>query len=517
MSTSGHFTPPDPCPTEPMTRAALVALRDAGELVEGCHYVISDHVQAPNLTGPNLVELHAVAPGVLSMEAKVSTPYDAVAWAGLYDVDLGTGTLLELKDNRGNIVRDSGDGSTVGAFPWGAVNFTHNEVIDSTLTGWSAMTGTVANNIIRRANVDLTGNWTEVIGNEIQAATTAALPIVLLGGGTGTRVFNGNRVRDAAVFRSNTGSTGTRTITDNEFLDAYVIDIAATATGNVTIDGSRLESHGTSGTDCVIDGSGGRTLNNIRGTAPTGLGQVHMTLVGPGAVGLDSSEFANSRITRDPATAASLSINQGSSIQNGLISQGPAATGATSISATRMQGALTLVNHLGAGNLTISQSMFLAGTATMGAGATRSLTVTSSIVKGGNILQSRTGGTGVDQVTNSYVEGTGDVITLAGAVNPGSNQIPVQTSRIAGGTLTLTDPVGSGTGLPVLQNSEISSGAAVTGTGTLLISGCRFAAGAQVNVGAFSHSATIIEGGIVKTLTANNANRLANKSFDDAI
>jgi hypothetical protein len=46
---------------------------------------------------------------------------------------------------------------------------------------------------------------------------------------------------------------------------------------------------------------------------------------------------------------------------------------------------------------------------------------------------------------------------------------------------------------------------------------CRVAGGATVDGGAFTHFDTEISLAAVKTLTAANVNRLANKSFDDTI
>jgi hypothetical protein len=143
-----------------MTVAALKALRDAGSLDPQCHYVVTDFVQGTTLAGPNLVELHAVSASVLALEAKVWTPYDNEAWAGLFDIDRGTvGQLIELRDNLNNVVRDTtGTSAILGTFPWGTATWSENEFDSVTLTN-PATARTVTGSRVANSTVDMTG-WT---------------------------------------------------------------------------------------------------------------------------------------------------------------------------------------------------------------------------------------------------------------------------------------------------------------------------------------------------------------------
>lgn len=521
MPTSGAYAAPvvPECSYAPrMTRAQALALRTAGTLRENCVVVVTDGPAVGPTATATEIELNPVSSTAFGQTARVFTAYDNDAWAGLYDIDLGTGTITELRDNRGNVVRDSGDGATVVAFPWGTANVTDNEVTDSALTGWSSMTGLVNNNIIRRANVDLTGNWTEFVGNFIQSALTApaSFPTVVLNGGTGTRVFNGNTVRDGSVFRSNTGSTGARTITDSEFLDGYVFDIAAASTAVVTVDGSRFEGHGATALDAQVTGAGTRVFNNARSVTTSAAAQYVLGGAG-GTVTVEASDVTGGRITRDSAATSPLTV-QGGTRLSATLDQGPGALGGTGtvVTGSLLQHSGTALAQLGAGSLNVAQSSFAGGSATIAATATRGLDVQASLVQGGNIQQNRTGGTGVDTVTGAHIEGTSNVVTLAGATNPGGNQTVVMSSRVAaGGTLALTDPAGSGG--TVIQQSDITAGATVTGTSTGLVRGCRFSARATVALGAFSHDSTVIDGLFTRTLNAANTNRLLNKSFDDVL
>lgn len=516
MSTSAQFTPP-PCPGQPMTRAQVVALRDAGELREGCHYVVSDWTQGTTLPGPNLVELHATAPGQLSMGAKVTTPYDNVAWAGRYDIDQGpAGTMHALVDNLGNNVRDSVDGSTLGQFPWGLANITQNDIEDSVLTGWAGITTVVNNNVFRRATIDLSGNWDQVVGNTATSATTAPAtwPVITLAGGSGARSFNGNVLRDGASFRSLAGGTGTRTITDNEFLDGYALDIAATATTAVTIDGNRFTGHNNT-PDALISGGGTRSLTRSTFVPPGGFLNQQLTLTAAaGTVTIDRSTLTG-RAVQNAATAANLSITGGSQV-NGLIQQNAGATGgALAVQSTILSSNTATITQSGTGAITLTTCILGNFFVNTNASTTRGVTIINTQAVNGTVTQARTGGTGVDTITGSYLAFPGggtSVINLLGATDPGGNQTVVDRCTIgSGGSLALTNPTGT------VSRTDIATGATVTGTGTGNVDACRFAAGATVNLGAFAHNNTVIEGLFAKTLTGPNSNRLCSKAFDDVV
>lgn len=518
MSTTATFTPP-PCPPEPHTRAQLVALRDAGQLREGCHYVLSDWTQGATLTGPNLVELHAAAPNVLSMDAKVSTPYDGEAWVGSYDIDQGpVGTMHALADNLGNTVRDSVDGSTLGQFPWGLANVTQNDIEDSTLTGWVGTTTVVNNNVFRRAVVDLSGNWDSVIGNTAHAATTAAAtwPVITLAGGTGARSFNGNVLRDGASFRSLAGSTGTRAITDNELLDGYQVDVNATATTNVTIDGTRFTGHNST-PDVLISGGGTRNITKSTLVAnPTFATFSLLLIAAAGTVNIDRSAFTGGRIQQNAATTANLNVTAGSQV-TGVLLQGAGATaGALSLSSTILSALTATITQNGPGAISLTNCLIGNGFVNNNTTSTRGLLLVNCHLLNGTVTQNRSGGTATDTISGCYLEfpnaGATPVIGLAGATDPGGAQTVVDRCHVdSGGSLNLTNPAGT------VSRTHITTGATVTGTGTGNVDACRFAAGCTVALGAFAHNNTVIEGAYARTLTGPNSNRLLSKAFDDLV
>lgn len=201
MATSGSFTPPGapPCYDPEMTRAEALALRASAGLRVDCHVVITDWTQGTTLAGPNLVELHPVSPSDLGQLAIVHTPHDATAWAGVYDIDLGAGTMTELRDSLGNVVKDAvAGGPTLGAFPWGDADFTDNYVEDSGLTGWATQVGTVARNRVVGSTVNLSGKTggalvdTEITESSVTSGSASlALSRTVIDGSTVTNTGTG--------------------------------------------------------------------------------------------------------------------------------------------------------------------------------------------------------------------------------------------------------------------------------------------------------------------------------------
>jgi hypothetical protein len=124
---SGSTLPTTTCPA-PMTRASLIALRDAGGLNKDCDYVITDHVQGRLVAGTT-IHLQAVDANTLSIAVNIKTPYDNVAWSGIYDIDIGV--LLEVTDALNNTVRGI---LMVSDFDWGNSAWTNNLVDNASVT-----------------------------------------------------------------------------------------------------------------------------------------------------------------------------------------------------------------------------------------------------------------------------------------------------------------------------------------------------------------------------------------------
>jgi hypothetical protein len=456
-----------------MTVAALRALRDAGSLDPQCHYEVTDWVQGTTLTGPNTVQLHAVDASTLGMEARVFTPYDSLGWDGLFDVDQGTaGTMQRLTDNLGNTVHDSGDGASVGAFPWGLANWTENTVTDCTVTGWGAVTtGTVRRNRFTGATVNLTGApaGAFIQDNEITASTVTV-----------------------------TATGATLTLANNDVRETA--NVTLNTTGNVTVLGAVIDG----GTFAVTNGQ----AVSVQDTVFTGC---TMTLAGAGGTATIINSALNAvTVSRNAACTGAVNFN-GVRAETTQFQQGAGCTtGTLNIASSTLF--LGIHKQNGNGNLSIGTSFIAVGNIVVN--GTRGITVQRSHgTFNGNdtsLVSNRTGGTGVDVFTDVLF--TRPTITLNGAVDPGAVQTIMNGGRIEFADLTVGD-VAVGT---VLQSTEITGQSIVNiQAGAGLHDRCRFAAGALYNSGAFTAQSCIVDGALTVTATANNINKLANKSFND--
>lgn len=252
MSTSGSFTPPQvpECAYAPdMTRAAALALRTAGTLNPNCVVRITDGptIGTAGNTSPTTIELNPVSPTDLGMTARVTTTFDNTAWSGLYDIDLGTGTITMLRDGFGNTAKDvdSGGATVQTQFPWhlGSSTFRDNYVEDATLTGWASQVGSIINCDIRESTIDLTGKtagtlngWvtrghTATVSGSLGITNSTSIAGTLTKAGTGAMSFSNASLNTVTVNQA-AGSTGTTTINDTR-LQSCTVSQPATNTGNV--------------------------------------------------------------------------------------------------------------------------------------------------------------------------------------------------------------------------------------------------------------------------------------------
>lgn len=112
------------------TRATILWLRTAWQLVPWRSYEITDHVQW-RLVAWTTVTLLATSTTEFSHDARVNTTYDNTSWFGLYDID--TAVVYELRDNRGNVARGNA-WTEVSNFDRGSTRFTNCVVDWATLT-----------------------------------------------------------------------------------------------------------------------------------------------------------------------------------------------------------------------------------------------------------------------------------------------------------------------------------------------------------------------------------------------
>lgn len=204
--------PPCPYPTR-MTRAAALALRTAGTLDVQCAIVITDGPPIGPSATVTEVELNPVSATAFGQTARVFTTYDNDAWPGVYDIDLGTGTLTELRDRLGNVAKDvDSGGATVAAFPWGNASWRDNYAEDVTLTAADTQVGAITNCRFVGTALDFTGKtagaWTdtEIIGGSVSVL-----------GGSGNLGFVRTRLVGCTITRQ-VGAAGSNTlnITDSD-------------------------------------------------------------------------------------------------------------------------------------------------------------------------------------------------------------------------------------------------------------------------------------------------------------
>jgi len=174
------------CPS-PMTRGALLSLRNSSSLEKDCHYVITDYDRGT--VGSTTILLHAVEPDSLSMNVHVQTTHDNVAWTGTYNID--TNRMESLHDNIGNDVFGT---TSVDTFPWGNTNVEENEVREGRL---NYTAGTFRENYIGSATTVnlISGNMT---GNRMEQSAVITV--------NGNATFNQNVVNNDSTVSVTSGS-----------------------------------------------------------------------------------------------------------------------------------------------------------------------------------------------------------------------------------------------------------------------------------------------------------------------
>lgn len=321
-----------------------------------------------------------------------------------------------------------------------------------------------------------------------------------------------------SVLRSLAGQSGNLFVSTSHLRRAYVFEVSATSTAAVTVSGSVFTGHQSTAApnnqDVLVDGSGTRTITDSRFSAVGNAPQ--LVLTGGGSVSISGSEFAQGRLVRDAATTANAVIAR--TRTPGTLQQDAGATsGALQIDGCDGAAIGLLVQQRGPGRMQFN-SCRLGSTVRNAATATRGVVLTSCDMQGGTFDQNRTGGTGDDSVSGLTLRSSLSNVTLAGATDPGGNQTPLNNVTVeTGAQVTLTNPVGTGGAQVCLQNVSATENAVVTGTGTVFVTNCRFASGADVNLGAFTHANCVAENDITVNATANNTGKLANAAFNNWI
>lgn len=527
MSTSGGFTPPAapacPYPTR-MTRAAALALRTAGVLDVQCAIVITDGPAVGPAATPTEIELNPVSPTAFGQAARVFTPYDADAWSGLYDIDLGSGTLTELRDNRGNVAKDidSGGNTVTVQFPWGNTAWRDTYAEDAVLTAADAQVGAITNCRFVGSTVDFTGKtagaWTdtEVTGATVTTGANMVATRATVRGATVTNAGAGaftladSKIIDATTTLAVSGvATAAKTLTGTTVRDRFRMNI--TGSGIVTLTGSEFIGRGAHTSEAELGGSGAIAVTDTTVLPAFGLFAA-LDLQGAGSVTLQQGDMREGRFTVAAGASATATViaSTFNLRRGGVVALAATATGPVSM----VQGVFMAGGSISqSGAAPLSMNGCQGNVSLIGAAAaTRGATLTGITGQQLIVTQNGTGSTNVDSVTQS--EGFGSV---AVNLNSTSAATPAQTftrlSLSGGAILNVTDPAGA----QPLDNCTFEQQATVNLQAGGSMSRCRVGGEATLNTGAFQHIASTLELQAVTTSTGANTNRLRSKAFSDWI
>ena len=382
------------CPA-PMTRASLIALRDASGLSKDCDYVITDHIQGRLVAGTQ-IHLQAVSANELSENVSVNTTYDNEAWAGIYDIDRGL--VLELHDNRNNVAKGF-NGTEVSNFDWGNTNITNTIVSNATWTPTYGSTRIVNDLTVRAGGVLTTTNW---VGGSITGGT------VIEGFGTNVNMTNANvsllvgRFSDATTFNLS-GFTAGSTINRynlNSCNFNFSNSTSAVSLSIVTAIGSTFNHIGvTTGT---VTGSNVTMSNTSSIAHNNGAGNLSLNRVNFGEQG---------NITHSSGIIALSDYN----ILGGAYLQQTGA-GNISLSSGEMVGQSNIINQSTVNFNGTRYNAYANGIANANAGATGTITLTGTTNNSGQIVKTATSTAGNMSITTSTLGNTA-IIQSSGTGN----------------------------------------------------------------------------------------------------
>jgi hypothetical protein len=545
LSTSGSFNPPSqPACVIPIDRAGLLALRAANGLDIQCHYrVPGPTIGTAGNTSPTQILMHAVSTNELSTSVHVDTQFGGTAdtWPGGYDIDLGTaGSIFILVDDFNNRVSDSDvDAPTVHTqFPWHARGafLRDNAVDDCTLIGWSAALAagcTIVDNTLRETTVNLTGKTAGTFVRNTMSGgfLNSLVPTSFIVGNqlTGAAVDHQGTTAGSFSFQNNVMLTGSFTVdaattsqvtANNNVVGGtaggYRTDIQGRTGGLVIVSGNRMFSAGTGASELLIKGSspGSTTVTTNELTA------TEINLDGSaGAINLTGSSMSATRITKDPASVGPLTVTS-SKLGSVLVTVGPANAGTTNLvqQSTIEAGVVTFNGPVaGGGRNDIVGVTAQTADWVVAATATAGLHVSGGYYSSARLRQNRTGGTSSTAFFDCDMRGNATTVTDNGTVNPveapGVSRCQFRDTSVTIGNLAARS-VGFSSFLQ--QVDAIGSTLNISGLGATGIVDKGRLTGANFNNGGFAIQTFEMLGG-VKTLTANQNDRLFNPAFDNYI
>lgn len=458
------------------TRNNLIALRSAGGLIEGCHYILTDHVQGRLVSGTT-ISLHAVSPTEFSENVSVNTTYDNEGWRGIYDIDLAL--VLELQDNRNNIARGS-NGNEVTNFDWGNTFITNVLLDNSTWITTYGQTRSITNVEIKGASLLNTTTWAGGTINRLYVSggstvNIASANVSLLN----FNIYNGSSV-NLSTFTAGSTMLGyniyNSTINCSNSTQGVTIN-------TVTMYGSALNHTGvTSGTitgsNLFIENTS--TINHNNGAGNLSLNRVKIT--------------NNSIITH---TSGVIALSDYFVESNSQIIQQTGVSGNISLSSGRIIGSSTVQNladyNINGTRFSASENSSLTiQTGALGTGTFTSTTLTN----GGSILISSTSTAGNASITNSSLSGGLIQKQNTGALTVSSNELNT------GGRIVFNTTRNLSCSRTLLTNLATINATAVTGAGiTDQIADCVADARATITI-----SAT---GAVANSILYSNVNGLS--------
>lgn len=465
------------CPA-PMTRAALITLRNANGLTKDCDYVITDHVQGRLVAGTT-IHLQAVSANELSQNVSVNTTYDNEAWAGIYDIDRGL--VLELKDNRNNVARGF-NGTEVANFDWGNAAYTNVLVDSSTLTATIGATHVITNVRIEKGSiVTLTGFTGQLNNSNIDIVS-----IVNLTNANGTwRYFE---IKDNSTLNAS-GYTGGG---DNYY---NTIDRTSNVNFSNSSSGVVLRQNTLSGATITHSGvsTGTFTLTTSRVESST---ITHSAGAGNFSATGNNQFLSNANISHSTGTMTLSNVHNYSSV----IQQTTNAGAVMSLTQVNVKQASNISNQA-TGTLTMTRSdVEHSSSVRRQAGATGTLAFNNSRASGGSNIAHTATNTGNSTITSCIFDASTLTNNSATVMNPtrvyvkGSSSIT--SNNGAAGTMSISDTelLGSAT-ITKLPTStagtmSISGGTVINsasfiqtaGTGNLTISSAEISGSSAVNI-----------------------------------
>ena len=424
---SGSTLPTTTCPA-PMTRAALIALRDAGGLSKDCDYVITDHVQGRLVAGTT-IHLQAVDASTLSENVSVKTTYDNIAWSGIYDIDAGL--VSYLHDNRNNTVLGV---TPVRDFDWGNPAISYCSILGGLVTYTYGNTASIQYLYVDGGVLDLTGYAGVIRKLRITGEAVASL--------AGSRLkfshcdFSGN----STVNFSNTTSTNT------------VVGLAVSGRSTVNFSLSTLS--------ISIDGMSVRYSTLLASNVSTGSFTASGLMLDNGFITLSSGVGNVVAIRTSIRDNASLTASIGSvTLVGSEITANASVNATTNSTSLSIQGSSigtrTTINSNGTGSVSINRSVIDANSLIQTTtGSTSSLTLNNSTIRGSTTINITAASLGANLTLDACLMDTAASITMSN-----NRSCNISSTTILGSGISLT---GSNAITDIIQLCYFALGAAIS-------------------------------------------------------